>query len=445
MNVEKLKQKILDLAIRGKLVPQDPNDEPASVLIEKIRAEKEALIKQGKIKRDKNESYIFKGDDNSYYEKVGEKTVCIDNEIPFSIPSSWCWQRLCSVCFINPSVNTDDASEVSFVTMKDIQAGFVNSFSSSKTLWKSVKTNFTHFQNEDIGLAKITPCFENRKSVIFKGLINGIGAGTTELNIIRVDQRILLNEYLLYLLKSDYLINYGISKFTGAVGQQRFGGIALKQFLIPIPPFEEQKRLCNTIVGCLQYANSIGKNLSELNKNCNTLKSKILDSFFGEHSRYKSYYENEQKLGEILKYEQPAKYIVNSTNYSYDFATPVLTPGKTFILGYTDEKDGIYKVNGKKVIIFDDFTTASRLVDFDFKVKSSAMKILTVSKSNLYDTEYMYLYLQTIHVNNNTHKRYWISLFSNMIIQVPAIDVQREIVMKIKKIFSIIKMIEQSN
>ena len=237
---------------------------------------------------------------NSYYEKVGEKTVCIDNEIPFSIPSSWCWQRLCSVCFINPSVNTDDASEVSFVTMKDIQAGFVNSFSSSKTLWKSVKTNFTHFQNEDIGLAKITPCFENRKSVIFKGLINGIGAGTTELNIIRVDQRILLNEYLLYLLKSDYLINYGISKFTGAVGQQRFGGIALKQFLIPIPPFEEQKRLCNTIVGCLQYANSIGKNLSELNKNCNTLKSKILDSFFGEHSRYKSYY-TEKPLKEIAK------------------------------------------------------------------------------------------------------------------------------------------------
>ena len=231
---------------------------------------------------------------NSYYEKVGEKTVCIDNEIPFSIPSSWCWQRLCSVCFINPSVNTDDASEVSFVTMKDIQAGFVNSFSSSKTLWKSVKTNFTHFQNEDIGLAKITPCFENRKSVIFEGLINGIGAGTTELNIIRVDQRILLNEYLLYLLKSDYLIHYGISKFTGAVGQQRFGGIALKQFLIPIPPFEEQKRLCNTIVGCLQYANSIGKNLSELNKNCNTLKSKILDSFFGEHSRYKSYYKYEE-------------------------------------------------------------------------------------------------------------------------------------------------------
>lgn len=102
-----------------------------------------------------------------------------------------------------------------------------------------------------------------------------------------------------------------------------------------------------------------------------------------------------------MEYEQPAKYIVNSTDYSDDFATPVLTPGKTFILGYTDEKDGIYKVNGGKVIIFDDFTTASRLVDFDFKVKSSAMKILTVSNQELFDVEYMYLLLQTIQLPTN--------------------------------------------
>ena len=88
------KFKILDLAIRGKLVPQDPNDEPASVLLEHIRAEKEELIKQGKIKRDKKESVIFKGDDNSYYEKIGNDVTCIDNEIPFEIPDNWCWARL---------------------------------------------------------------------------------------------------------------------------------------------------------------------------------------------------------------------------------------------------------------------------------------------------------------------------------------------------------------
>ena len=91
------KSKILDLAIRGKLVPQDMNDEPVSILLERIRAEKEELIKQGKIKRDKKESVIFKGDDNSYYEKIGEEITCIDDELPFEIPVNWCWARLSSL------------------------------------------------------------------------------------------------------------------------------------------------------------------------------------------------------------------------------------------------------------------------------------------------------------------------------------------------------------
>lgn len=95
--IDNIKSKILDLAIKGKLVPQDPNDEPASVLLERIRAEKEELIKQGKIKRDKKESVIFKGDDNSYYEKIGDEITCIDDELPFEIPDSWCWARLSSL------------------------------------------------------------------------------------------------------------------------------------------------------------------------------------------------------------------------------------------------------------------------------------------------------------------------------------------------------------
>ena len=91
------KSKILDLAIRGKLVPQNPDDEPASVLLERIRAEKEELIKQGKIKRDKKESIIFKGDDNSYYEKIGNEVHCIDEDIPFKIPHNWIWCRMSSI------------------------------------------------------------------------------------------------------------------------------------------------------------------------------------------------------------------------------------------------------------------------------------------------------------------------------------------------------------
>ena len=96
--VSATKSKILDLAIRGKLVPQDPNDEPASVLLERIRAEKEELIKQGKIKRDKKESIIFRGDDNSYYEKIDGEVSCIDEEIPYDIPDTWTWMRLENCC-----------------------------------------------------------------------------------------------------------------------------------------------------------------------------------------------------------------------------------------------------------------------------------------------------------------------------------------------------------
>lgn len=96
MNGKQLKNSILQWAIQGKLVPQDPNDEPASVLLEKIRTEKARLIKEGKIKKDKNESFIFRGDDNSYYEKIvatGE-VKCINDEIPFEIPQGWEWCRL---------------------------------------------------------------------------------------------------------------------------------------------------------------------------------------------------------------------------------------------------------------------------------------------------------------------------------------------------------------
>ena len=145
-----------------------------------------------------------------------------------------------------------------------------------------------------------------------------------------------------------------------------------------------------------------------------------------------------------MQYEQPAKYIVESTEYSDDYPTPVLTPGKTFILGYTNEKDGIYRVNNGSVIIFDDFSTASRIVDFDFKVKSSAMKILTVSDTKMFNIEYLYYLLQTIKVNNNTHKRYWISEFATKELHVHTIEQQKEIVNSIKSTFVLLDKMSSS-
>jgi len=114
------------------------------------------------------------------------------------------------------------------------------------------------------------------------------------------------------------------------------------------------------------------------------------------------------KLGEVLEYEQPTKYIVNSVDYDDSYKTPVLTAGKTFILGYTNEKDGIFPTNKLPVVIFDDFTTAIKFVDFPFKVKSSAMKILHVKQGEA-DIRFLFQVMKTIKFRHEEHKRYWIS------------------------------------
>ena len=179
------KSKILDLAIRGKLVPQNPDDEPASVLIERIRAEKEELITQGKIKRNKKESVIFKGDDNSYYLRTESKAIEVTNELPYKIPDSWEWAKIGDIFQVNPRNKIEDLLEVSFIPMPLIDDGFSGKHTSEERVWRKVKSGFTHFMEGDIGIAKITPCFENRKSVVFRNLKNGYGAGTTELHILR--------------------------------------------------------------------------------------------------------------------------------------------------------------------------------------------------------------------------------------------------------------------
>ena len=142
----------------------------------------------------------------------------------------------------------------------------------------------------------------------------------------------------------------------------------------------------------------------------------------------------EVELGEILEYEQPTKYIVHSTNYKVEYPTPVLTAGKSFILGNTNEKTGIFSKDKLPVIIFDDFTTASKFVDFPFKVKSSAMKILH-PKKDLVDTKFIFYKMQTIDFPATQHKRYWISKYSKIKIPLPPLAEQKRIVRKIEKIF----------
>lgn len=141
-------------------------------------------------------------------------------------------------------------------------------------------------------------------------------------------------------------------------------------------------------------------------------------------------------LGEITTYEQPTAYLVKTKNYQPDFEIPVLTAGKTFILGYTNEREGIYFASKSPVIIFDDFTTANKWVDFDFKVKSSAMKMITSKDEKEVLLKYIYYWLNTLpsELIDGDHKRQWISNYSNKLVPIPPLPVQKEIVKILDKL-----------
>ena len=243
---EFLKKSILQEAILGKLIPQNPNDEPASVLLQRIKEEKQRLVKEGKLKKkDVVASFIYKGDDNKYYEQVGNKITCIEEEIPFKIPKEWCWVRLSDIVLINPKNHVPDNTMAAFIPMERIDATFLSSYSYVERKWGEIKQGFTHFSDGDVAFAKITPCFQNRKSMILNNLPNGIGAGTTELKVLRPYRNTLSVEYLLFFLESPYFVEEAI--FKGTANQQRIMSGYMESKLFPLPPLEEQKRISKKI------------------------------------------------------------------------------------------------------------------------------------------------------------------------------------------------------
>ena len=161
MDTKKIRQKILDLAIHGKLVPQDPNDEPASVLLERIRAEKEQLIKEGKIKKSRKTS---SSSDTPHYENV-----------PFEVPQGWKLVQMSDLFILNPKNYVPDYTDAGFIPMAFVEDGFSGLHTFEHRSWGQIKKGFSHFRNGDIGIAKISPCFENLKSCIFSSLPNEIG------------------------------------------------------------------------------------------------------------------------------------------------------------------------------------------------------------------------------------------------------------------------------
>ena len=278
MTADQLRKSILQQAIQGKLVPQDPNDEPASVLLERIREEKARLVEEKKIKKEKNPSVIFKGEDNSYYEKftLSGEVKCIDEEIPFEIPNGWEWTRISNIFQINPKNICNDELEVAFIPMEKLSAGYGSNYSYEKVKWSKIKKGFTHFANGDIAFAKITPCFQNRKSAVFDKLPNGIGAGTTELKILRTFAETINRFYLLYFLKSPYFIEGAI--FKGTANQQRIISGYLENKLFPLPPLKEQQRIVVEIEELIPHIKHYGKAQAELDLLNRNIKEQLKKS-----------------------------------------------------------------------------------------------------------------------------------------------------------------------
>jgi len=192
--IKKLRELILDLAVRGLLVPQDPSDEPASELLKKICAEKTKLIKEGKIKKPKKVS------------SGGEGGQLYD------IPAGWKWTCIAELAEVGPRNIVEDDVDVSFVPMSLVSTAHDGSHGQERKKWSEVKSGYTHFADGDIAVAKITPCFENSKAAVFRNLINGIGAGTTELHVARLHGNYINPFFILLYLKAPQFLLVGEKK-----------------------------------------------------------------------------------------------------------------------------------------------------------------------------------------------------------------------------------------
>ena len=284
MDTKALRQKILDLAIRGKLVPQDPNDEPASVLLERIRAEKQQMVKEGKLKAKdiKNDTVIFKGDDNLHYEQFADGTVkCIEDEIPFELPDGWAWARLGALAHYKKGPFGSSITKAMFVP-------------ESKDAIKVYEQKNAINKNDTLGNYFVTKeKYEELKGFeVFPGDIIVSCAGTIGETFVMPNsmRKGIINQALMKIslfdssIKDFYLI-YFDCKLKALANEQGYGMALknippfdiLKQYLVPLPPLPEQRRIIDKINIVSNVLTAIDNHIDKLSIDISNVKSKILD------------------------------------------------------------------------------------------------------------------------------------------------------------------------
>jgi len=248
------------------------------------------------------------------------------------------------------------------------------------------------------------------------------GANITQTTA-RISVDVAKHEYrFVYYLLQSRAGQHNVYKYMKGGAQPGLNIGDIEKFMFLFPPLSEQKKIAQ-ILSTWDKAIAMVEKLIE---NSQQKKKALMQHLLTGKKRF-SGFDGEWKkieLGKLLEYKQPTPFLVKSTKYSDEYATPVLTAGKTFVLGYTNENFGVYE-EGLPVIIFDDFTTASKFVDFPFKAKSSAMKILTAKQG--VSIKYIFEAMQMINYSVGGHQRHWISIYSNLVVSLPSIEEQQKI------------------
>lgn len=376
---------------------------------------------------------------------------------PYELPEGWVWTTLGEISNYGTTINiqVDDIDKNEWILeLEDIEKETANIIQRLSASERSVKGTRHKFSAGSILYSKL-------RTYLNKVLVApSEGYCTTE--IMPFDTYgIISNEYICHVLRSPFFLDYTLQCGYG-VKMPRLSTTDACNGMIPLPPLNEQIRIVEAIKYWFVLIDIIESGKENLQETIKQAKSKILD--LAIHGKLEPQAPTDEPASELLKrinpkaeiisdnghyqklpkgwavcqldsiisYEQPTPYIVKSTDYDDTYTTPVLTAGKSFIIGHTNETNGIYEK--LPCIIFDDFTTDSKLVDFPFKVKSSAMKILQVKED--INIEYIAMFMSITRLIGDTHKRYWISEYSKIEIPIPPQNEQDRIVKKVRLLLS---------
>ena len=377
-------------------------------------------------------------------------------EMPFAIPSSWMWTTLGEISNYGECNNVpviDITADDWILELEDLEKDTASIIQMLSKKERGIKGVRHKFKKGDVLYSKL-------RTYLNKVLIAPrTGYCTTEIIPFHSYCGV-STHYLCHVLRSAYFLDYTLQCGYG-VKMPRLSTNDACKGMIPLPPLAEQYRIVAEIRKWFSLIDIIETGKDDLQTIIKQAKSKILD--LAIHGKLVPQDPNDEPASELLKrinpkaeitcdnghypqlpdgwckcrlediveYEQPQAYIVNSTDYDDRYLTPVLTAGKSFVIGYTNETAGIYQ--NTPCIIFDDFTTDSKLVDFPFKVKSSAMKILKVADD--IEIEYVAMFMNITRLIGDTHKRYWISEYSKLCIPIPPKEEQKRIINVVKAMF----------